>query len=198
MTPGRRKSENRNASAKGFNHNSHSGSPKQRTPPVYCFGKKHSYSLGENKVLPPPTYTRPFERDGPAHMGPRAISFSTAPLAASRATSLPLPTVVKYTTPLPTAIPEPTMSPTSRYMGSPGVPPTSGIFGRSCRQRSRERSSEVAVTRPPVGNCLRAKGLSWVPERKLSIPLQKIVCPSVAQPVCNPPIGLGSASTRGS
>src|SRR5882672_11789768 len=107
------------------------GNPKQRTLPVYCLGKKHSYSLGENRVLPPPTYTRPRDRDGPAHTGPRTISLSTAPVAASRATSLPLPTAVKYTTPLPTAMPEPTTSPTSRYIGLPGVPPISAILGRS-------------------------------------------------------------------
>src|SRR5467141_716212 len=74
-----------------FAQDSHSGSPKQRTLPVYCLGKKHSYSLGEKRVLPPPTYTRPRDRDGPAHTGPRTIFLSTAPVEASRATSLPLP-----------------------------------------------------------------------------------------------------------
>src|SRR5438034_6378065 len=91
-----------------FAQDSHSGRPKQRTLPVYCLGKKHSYSLGENRVLPPPTYTRPRDSDGPAHTGPSSISLSTLPVAVSRATNLPLPTAVKYATPLPTATPEAT------------------------------------------------------------------------------------------
>src|SRR5262249_49667592 len=53
-----------------------SGRPKQRTLPVFCFGKKLSNSLGVNRVLPPPTYTRPRDSDGPAHTGPRTISLS--------------------------------------------------------------------------------------------------------------------------
>src|SRR5262249_28069017 len=87
----------------------HSGKPKQRTLPVYCLGKKHSKSEGVQSTLPPPTYTRPRDRAGPANTGPRATSFNTSPVVASSAMSLPLPTVVKYATPLPTAIPEPTM-----------------------------------------------------------------------------------------
>src|SRR5581483_2001362 len=75
-----------------------SGKPKQRTQPVYFLGKKDSESLGVNSVLPPPTYTRPRERDGPQNTGPISISLSTLPVAASRAMSLPLPTVVKKAT----------------------------------------------------------------------------------------------------
>src|SRR5258707_1175641 len=130
-----------------FAGSSYSGSPKQRTLPVYCLGKKHSYSLGENRVLPPPTYTRPRDRDGPAHTGPRTISLSTTPVAASRATSLPLPTGVKYTAALPAPMPEPTPSQTSRYKGFPGEPPISGIFGRPWRQRSEATSIDLASER---------------------------------------------------
>src|SRR5262249_78250 len=75
--------------------------------------------------------------------------------------------------------------------------PISAILGRSCRHRSVVRSAELAVTRPPVGTCPAAVGLACVPRRTASMPLVKIVTPSVAQPVCNPPMGLGSASTRG-
>src|SRR5579863_5136657 len=174
------------------------GKPKQRIEPVYCLGKNDSNGLGLHSVFPPPTYTRPRDSDGPAKTGPRSISLRTAPVVASRAISLPLPTAVKYATPFPTAIPEPTMSPTSRYIGFPGVPPISAILGRSCRQRSVARSIDIAVTRPPVGTCPAARGPACVASRNASMPLVNTVRPSVAHPDCSPPIGLGSASTRGS
>jgi hypothetical protein len=68
---------------------SSSGSPKQRTLPVYFLGKKHSASRGEKSVLPPPTYPRPRDSDGPEQIGPSSISLSTFPVLALRATSLP-------------------------------------------------------------------------------------------------------------
>src|SRR5262249_29133039 len=48
------RSSEREAGGLGFGDD-HSGRPKQRTLPVYCFGKKHSKSAGVQRTLPPPT-----------------------------------------------------------------------------------------------------------------------------------------------
>ena len=54
----------------------------------------------------------------------------------------------------------------------------------------------MATTRPPVGGTPLSASFSCDTSRIASIPLVKIVLPSVAQPVCNPPMQLGRASIR--
>jgi hypothetical protein len=85
---------------------------------VPFFGKNTSKSPRLNRVFPVPTWSRPRDTSRPDQTGPSATSLRTEPDTASRATSLPLATIVRSTTPLATAIPEATGSPTWRQIPS--------------------------------------------------------------------------------
>src|SRR5207302_3511281 len=95
---------------------------------------------------------------------------------------------------LATAIPEATGSPTLVYTGFGFGPPTEASVGLSWRHRSFCKSRLIATTRPPVGGTALALWTSTEANWTVSMPLVKIERPSVAHPVCRPPITLGRAS----